>query len=60
MSKYTSQVEKLYKRSETKAAIGLDSRSKGGPKGMGYTARNGSDFVLCSLGRSDALTTRKD
>ena len=46
MNKYTFQVNKQYKRSEIKSAIGLDAHAKGGPWDTGYAERNGADFVF--------------
>jgi len=50
MSKYTFRVNKQYKRSEIKYAIGLDAHAKGGPWDTGYAERNGADFVFCNVG----------
>lgn len=50
MSKYAFQVNKQYKRSEIKSAIGLDAHAKGGPWDTGYAERNGADFVCCNVG----------
>lgn len=50
MSIYAFQLNQQYKRSEIRAALGLDPKSKGGSIDTGYVQRNGADFVFCSVG----------
>jgi hypothetical protein len=55
MSKYTFQVNKYYKRSEIKAALGLNTHAKGGPWDTGYGELDSADLVFCNKGGLDAL-----
>lgn len=50
MRQYTLVVGQTYKRSEIKAALGLDPQMKGGPWDTGYAERNGADFIFCNVG----------
>ncbi|MBE3023088.1 hypothetical protein [Janthinobacterium sp. GW458P] len=50
MSIYSFQLNQQYNRSEIRAAVGLDPKSKGGSIDTGYVQLNGADFVFCTVG----------
>lgn len=50
MSKFKFKVNAQYKRSEIKAAVGLDPHTKGGSWDTGYVQHDGTDFVFCIVG----------
>ncbi|MDN4056013.1 hypothetical protein QPK32_23380 [Massilia sp. YIM B02763] len=50
MSIYEFQLNQQYRRSEIRAVLGLDPKSKGGSIDTGYVQQNGADLVFCSVG----------